>query len=348
MMKSSEEGILLNNWCRVRLDNVADINPKLDKTEIEDDTIVSFVPMTAVEAESGNIDVSQTRQFRHVKKGYTTFRKGDILFAKITPCMENGKVAVVPPLRIDVGFGSTEFHVLRPYHGVEAKYLYYFVSVQQFRYDAEHNMTGAVGQPRVTTPYLSSAPIPVPPSREQGRIVAKLDELFSELDKGIERLATAKEQLTVYRQAVLKNAFEGNLTALWRRENKETLQSVDEMVATLQLECKRWHQKALQEWNAVVKTWEAGGGKSPRPRKPSAAQPATEISAAERELLPTIPDSWKFVRLSDIAQIGSGMSVSAARNIHDPVEVAYLRVANVQRGFLDLSEIKRMVTERHH
>ena len=88
------------------------------------------MPMPAVEAKSGEIDVSKIRRFIEVKKGYTPFQKNDVLFAKITPCMENGKMAVVPELQNNLGFGSTEFHVLRTYNGIEPRFVYYFVSSQ--------------------------------------------------------------------------------------------------------------------------------------------------------------------------------------------------------------------------
>lgn len=217
-MIHDENPELPDTWAYAQLQDVADINPKLDKSAYADDLEVSFVPMPAVEAESAVIDVSETRPFNAVKKGYTPFCKGDVLFAKITPCMENGKMAVVPTVKNNIAFGSTEFHVLRPYDGINAEYIYYFVSSQRFRFDAEHNMTGAVGQRRVPTSYLAEQVIPLAPEKAQNRIVAKIEELFSELDKGIESLKTAREQLKVYRQAVLKHAFEGKLTECWRKK----------------------------------------------------------------------------------------------------------------------------------
>lgn len=206
-------GELPAGWEAAELSEICLVNPTIDKSAIADDLAVSFVPMPAVEAESGGIDVSTTRKFGDVKKGYTPFREGDVLFAKITPCMENGKMAVVPALHNGLGFGSTEFHVLRAHPGISPQFVYYFVSSRAFRHVAEHNMSGAVGQRRVTTPYLSACKIPVPPTAEQHRIVAKIEELFSELDQGVASLKTAREQLKVYRQSLLKNAFEGKLTA---------------------------------------------------------------------------------------------------------------------------------------
>lgn len=211
------------SWVRTNLEDIVEVNPKLNKAQFEDELEVSFVPMPAVEAESGKIDVSETRRFSTVKKGYTAFQEQDVLFAKITPCMENGKMAIVPRVRNDLGFGSTEFHVLRSYTGVSPDFIYYYVSSKLLRIDAEHNMTGAVGQRRVPAPWLGAAEIPLPPVDEQHRIVAKLEELFSELDKGIESLKTAREQLKVYRQALLKHAFEGKLTEAAAKAQKAKL-----------------------------------------------------------------------------------------------------------------------------
>lgn len=118
------------------------VNPKLDRSGLNDDMLVSFVPMAAVGAADGSIDVSTIRTYAEVKKGYTHFRNGDVLFAKVTPCMENGKMAVARNLQNGVGFGSTEFHVLRPGEGVDAQYLYHFVSSQTFRKEAARHMTG--------------------------------------------------------------------------------------------------------------------------------------------------------------------------------------------------------------
>ena len=94
-------------------------------------------------------------------------------------------------------------------------------------------MSGAVGQRRVPTPYLAQHPIAVPSGHEQRRIVAKVQELFSELDKGIENLKTAHAQLGVYRLAVLKHAFEGRLTARWREDNEDQLESLEELLTGL-------------------------------------------------------------------------------------------------------------------
>jgi type I restriction enzyme S subunit len=203
---------LPSSWAMALIGDICEVNPKLDKAGISEFLKVSFVPMPAVEAKTGRINVSDAKLFRDVKKGYTLFKEGDLLFAKITPCMENGKIAVVPPVTGGIGAGSTEFHVLRPRSGIDIRYLYYYISSEAFRREAEHNMTGAVGQRRVPTRYLARQAIPLPPISEQHRIVAKVEKLFDELDRGAKSLTSVRRQIIAYRQSVLKAAFAGEFT----------------------------------------------------------------------------------------------------------------------------------------
>ena len=195
----------------VPLRDAVQVNPKIDRTALTDETEVSFVPMAAVGAASGHIDVSTVRPYAEVKKGYTNFRNGDVLFAKVTPCMENGKMAVARQLKNGVGFGSTEFHVLRPREGVDSQYIYYFVSSQTFRKEAAGHMTGAVGLRRVPSAFLESAEIPLPPLERQREIVAELEKQFSRLDEAVANLQRVKANLKRYKASVLKAAVEGRL-----------------------------------------------------------------------------------------------------------------------------------------
>lgn len=156
----------------MRLADVCDINPRMPRDHgLADDTVVSFVPMAAVDEVTGTIATPQTRTFAEVRKGFTSFRDGDVLFAKITPCMENGKAALAQGLVGGVGFGSTEFHVLRASGRLLPSWLRYFVRRESFRRSAKRNFTGTAGQQRVPAAYLSNAQLPVPPLEEQRRIV---------------------------------------------------------------------------------------------------------------------------------------------------------------------------------
>jgi type I restriction enzyme S subunit len=160
--------------------------------------------------------------------------------------------------------------------------------------------------------------VPLPPLNEQRRIVAKIEELFSELDKGIENLKQARAQLAVYRQALLKHAFEGKLTVAWRAERANLLKSPAE----------------LSEELNFAREQRVGPAKTNK----------TEAELVRSEL-PPIPDEWAWARLDAIGLVGSGMSVSKDRELDEPIEVPYLRVANVQRGRLDLSVMKMMKIE---
>lgn len=113
-------------WPHVRIGDVCDLNPRLPKTHtLNDDDAVSFVPMAAVSELSGTIQTRSTRRFAEVRKGYTPFQNNDVLFAKITPCMENGKAAIARDLVHGYGFGSTEFHVLRAGENVLPEWLHF-------------------------------------------------------------------------------------------------------------------------------------------------------------------------------------------------------------------------------
>lgn len=141
---------LPEGWVWTNIGTVAHINPITQSPEdVAGATPVTFVPMQAVDADTGAIVTSETRPFEKVRRGYTSFRENDIIFAKITPCMENGKVALVPNLVNDLGFGSTEFHVLRSNGVTIPKYLFYYLRQESFRKAAEAAMTGSVGQWRV-------------------------------------------------------------------------------------------------------------------------------------------------------------------------------------------------------
>ena len=213
----SAENELPASWATARLNEVcAIIGRGFTPFVSGDEQPVAFVPMAAVVEAFGGIDVSATRPLGEVTKGYTAFVEGDVLFAKITPCMENGKVAVVPPLSTHIGFGSTEFHVLRSAGAVEPKWVRYHLSQLQFRRAARQDMTGSTGQLRVQSSWLAGAGIPAAPIAEQRRVIQRIDELLSDLDAGELELVTAKSKLSRYRQSLLKAAIEGALTTAWR------------------------------------------------------------------------------------------------------------------------------------
>ena len=246
----------------VRLGDVAHINPRFDKSSLADDVPVSFVQMASVGAADGKINVSIVRPFAEVKKGsYTPFKDGDVLFAKVTPCMENGKMAVARGLTNGVGFGSSEFHVLRPSDQVDAKYLYYFVSSQAFRKEAAGHMTGAVGLRRVPAAFLADAQLPLVPLDEQRRIVAEIEKQFSRIDEAVANLQRVKANLKRYKASVLKAAVEGHLVAgdaaMAKAHEKGKWLPISLAIKSLDQgwspQCENEPRTVVQEW-AVMRT----------------------------------------------------------------------------------------------
>ncbi|PWB41004.1 MAG: restriction endonuclease subunit S [Rhodocyclales bacterium] len=186
---------------------VAELNPRKLSCPPADDEMVSFVPMKAVEEESGRINTSEQRPWLAVRKGYTPFQNGDVIFAKITPCMENGKYAVATGLIGGRAAGSTEFHVLRPTENLDSKYLLYFLFRSDIRRNARQSMRGAAGQLRVPTVFFEGLSIPVPPLDKQRRIVAEIEEQLSRLEAGVAALKRVQANLKRYTSSVIASTF---------------------------------------------------------------------------------------------------------------------------------------------
>ena len=174
-----------------KLGDCCHINPRRSNISLNDNEMVSFVPMPAVN-ENGYIDGATDEEYGKVKKGFTYFENGDVLFAKITPCMENGKGAVAEGLTNGIGMGSTEFHVLRPKDGISNPYwLLALTRMPIFRERATKNMSGTGGQRRVGAAFLENFMIGLPSINEQKRfetIYKQADKSEFELRKSIDAI----------------------------------------------------------------------------------------------------------------------------------------------------------------
>lgn len=285
---------LPSTWAFAPLSDAADVNPRSFCTVPSAvDKPVHFVPMSAVTEEFGGIDVSARRPLGDVQKGYTSFLANDVLLAKITPCMENGKLAVVPPLQDHLAFGSTEFHVLRAKDQVQPSWLAHFLSQSAFRRLARQNMTGSAGQLRVATTWLADALIPVAPAAEQTRIVAKLEELLSDLDAGVAELKAAQKKLAQYRQSLLKAAVEGALTAEWRTQHQPLETGAQLLERILQERRARWETRQLAKFAEQGKT----APKDWQKKYPEPVQPDTTD-------LPELPQGWVWASLDALIDDG--------------------------------------------
>lgn len=200
---------LPQGWEWVRLGDVAEINPSKEKYNLEDDEVCSFLPMRAISDDYGNIIEILEENYGKVKKGYTSFKENDVLFAKITPCMENGKCAIAKGLKNGFGFGTTEFHVFRGIYSIP-ELIYHFLRNTAFRNEASQHMTGSVGQKRVPKEYLENCLFPLPFLSEQQEIVARIEALLKAEDEAKD-LLNMEEQIDLLEKSILSKAFRGEL-----------------------------------------------------------------------------------------------------------------------------------------
>lgn len=272
-------GQVPEGWGVKRIKYTSSLNPTkdnfIDKESVE---LVTFLPMENV-SEAGQIYCETKRTISSLWTGFTYFRKNDIIIAKITPCFENGKGALLNELDMEFGFGSTEFHVLRALNNVLPSFLFYITRSYQFRVLGEAFMTGAAGQKRVSTDFIENFIVGLPPIQEQTAIANYLDRKTAEIDC----LITNKERLI--------ELYEEEKTAVINQ--------------------------------AVTK-----GLNHDAPMKPSGI-----------DWLGDIPEHWEVKRLKHIAQVRQGVTKGRDLTGKEVIEMPYLRVANVQDGYLDLAEI---------
>ena len=200
------------HWEVRRLKQVARVNPSKAEARalLEQNAVATFLPMERVHAD-GRIEATEHLAISSVWNGFTYFRRGDVIVAKITPCFENGKGACLDTLLTEVGFGSTEFHVLRAGSSMTACFLYRITTLPDFRRLGADAMTGAAGQQRVPESFVANFIAPLPPLPEQTAIVRFLDYI----DRRIRRYIRAKQKLIKlleeYKQVLIHQAVRGKI-----------------------------------------------------------------------------------------------------------------------------------------
>ena len=312
---SLRPGGLPPGWCLSTLGEVASINPTTAFDGLANDAEIPFIPMTAVAEETGIIDASRRRSVAEVRKGYVRFCEGDVIFAKITPCMENGKTAPVIGIPGGYAAGSTEFHVLRP-EAVEPRYLWYWLVRHAFRHEAERNMSGSAGQLRVPVDYLRKSPVSVAPLAEQRRIVARIDELFAEIAEGEAALERARQGLDTWRRALLKAAVTGELTRDWREANRPT-ETGTHLLARIR--AKR-------------------GASFPRGSRTRQRAPS---ESPVSDLLPQLPEGWAWATLGEcISHLTSGSRDWS--QYYDRGSAIFIMAQNIRPGRYNHNYVKHV------
>ena len=241
-MSSNSANILPVGWTYSSIGEVTlpvlKIDPKSDQDREFDYIDISSIDNTMHVIGS----VKQYRLRDAPSRARQIVRAGDVLFATVRPYLRN--IARVPN-NYDRQIASTGFSVLRPAEGVCPAFLYY-KAISREMVNELSGLQYGVSYPAVKDNQVRDQPLWLPPTEEQRRIVAKIEELFSELDKGVASLKTAREQLNVYRQAVLKHAFEGKLTEQWREENKDKLERPEQLLARIKRERETRYERTTQ------------------------------------------------------------------------------------------------------
>jgi type I restriction enzyme S subunit len=191
----------------VRLADVAMINPRRGVVPFPDDNLVSFVPMDAVDNTLGIIVSASSKPYGQVKKGYTAFVENDVIFAKVSPCMQNGKHAIARGLQNSCGFGSTEFHVIRPGPEVLSEWIHYFLRQERTLDAATKTFNGAVGLQRVPPAFLENLYIPLPELDAQRRIVAGLKAQLAAVEDTRQAAISQIEDITHLANAIIRESL---------------------------------------------------------------------------------------------------------------------------------------------
>ena len=181
------------------------VNPLKDNFDQTSDELVTFLPMDSI-SENGEADCSIKKPVSSVSNGFTFFRKNDVIVAKITPCFENGKCVLLSDLDTSIGFGSTEFHVLRPKRRIFGKFLYYITKSEIFMQSGEAFMYGAAGQKRVPSGFISDFPLVLPNVDEQTAIANFLDRKTAEIDALIAQKECLLELYEEEKTAIINHA----------------------------------------------------------------------------------------------------------------------------------------------
>ena len=205
-------GQIPGGWEVKKIKRVCNINPSvlaLRKFKSGEDMVV-FLAMEAISVD-GNICCAEKRKIKDVKSGFSSFAKGDVVVAKITPCFENGKGACLDNLETPFGYGSTEFITLRPTNKCLSNFLYYITKTSYFRLSGKETMTGSAGQKRVSSIFIAQFETGIPPIKEQAAIVEYLGEVKGNTAKAINALSAIITLLTEYRTRLISDVVTGKV-----------------------------------------------------------------------------------------------------------------------------------------
>lgn len=300
------------SWARCSLADIVVLNPKNDANA---EQTAGFVPMALAPTDYHGALQHEEKLWGEIKKSYTNFADGDVIFAKVTPCFENGKAAIVRGMPSGIGAGSSEFYVLRPASKeISPSLLFAIIKTQSFMQQGAENMTGAVGLRRVPRAFVESFPIALPPAAEQKVIADKLDTLLAQVENTKARLERIPHILKRFRQSVLAAAVSGRLTEEWRNHNPNSQHPDPAEIRQYWLEQSRTTGK-----------------------KYSAPEPATPNFG------PKLPDSWLMTSIGQVFNVFVGSTPSRGREDYWNGDIPWVSSSEV--AFCRITSTKETITE---
>jgi type I restriction enzyme S subunit len=256
-------------------------------------------------------------------------RKGDILFSTVRPYLKN--IAMVSG-DYDGCIASSGFCVVRPFV-VNPNFLLSYILSQAF-VDAVNNLAKGTSYPAVTNKIVLEQSIPLPPLSEQNQIANNIDELFSELDHSVKSLKLAQKQLKVFRQALLKHAFEGKLTKQWRQDNDP--EPVEKLLIKIKEERQARYDQEVIDWKHAITIWGKDGKVGKRPFKPKKIKEILNPTRGELLNLKDFPSSWAKIRLEGIAaNITDGDHQAPPKSKNG---IPFITISNIKENRIDFSK----------
>ena len=287
-------------WCR--LSSLFQINPK---NTVEDNADAAFIPMEKIDATYQSSFSYYVRKWREIKSGFTHFADGDVAFAKITPCFQNRKSMILKGLPNGIGAGTTELKVLRTYgNTISTEYLLFFLESPYFVEEAIFK--GTANQQRIISGYLENKLFPIPPQKEQQRIVDIINASFTVAEtysKAQEKLASLNNSLAAsLRKSILQEAIQGKLVP--QDPNEE---SASVLLQRIKEEKQRLVKEGKLKKKDVIDSIIFRGDDNKYFEKKG-----KDVICIDEEIPYDIPNTWTWTRLSDVAEIYTGNSISEA------------------------------------
>lgn len=258
-------------------------------------------------------------------EGKYHIRNGDLLFAwsaSLGAYIWKGKYA----------FLNQHIFKVLPKENIDKTFIYYLLDKVTNELYAKAHGSGMV---HVTKGKFEATSVNIPPFETQQAIVNKIESLFDEIDEGIGRLKTAAQQIQQYRQSLLKNAFNGELTKEWRSKHADTLPSENELLAQIQTACEQHHAQQLADWQTAVSQWEQNGKEGKKPSKPKAPTQAVKFE----ENFADLPRGWGTIKINQVAEIFTGATpLKSNANYYENGSIPWVTSGSLNNEFVDSAD----------